>query len=189
MQILRLPWLSEMTLKIGNYSALARAFRTSTRRDAFSPETLETYREAWRQPGAVTGMLNWYRALLRRRAADAGAGQPDPADARPLGRQGRVRRSAARRRQRGLVQERPPPAPAAGDATGSSTTRRTSSATRCSTICSSCVGARRRFIALVVTASRANSAWLAVGKPRCRGGGASLKHSLLIPCSLSARPK
>ena len=38
-QILRLPWLSEMTLKIGNYSALARAFRSSTRRDAFSPET------------------------------------------------------------------------------------------------------------------------------------------------------
>ena len=62
-QILRAPWLSEMTLKIGNYSALARAFRTSTRRDAFPPEALEIYREAWRQPGAVTGMLNWYRAL------------------------------------------------------------------------------------------------------------------------------
>lgn len=62
-QILRLPWLSEMTLKIANYSALARAFRTSTRRDAFSSETLDIYREAWRQPGAVTGMLNWYRAL------------------------------------------------------------------------------------------------------------------------------
>ena len=30
-QILRLPWLSEMTLKIGNYAALARAFKTSTR--------------------------------------------------------------------------------------------------------------------------------------------------------------
>ena len=63
-QILRLPWLSEMTLKIGNFSALARAFRTSTRPDAFSPETLEIYREAWRQPGAVAGMLNWYRALF-----------------------------------------------------------------------------------------------------------------------------
>ncbi len=63
-QILRLPWLSEMGLKIGNYSALARAFKTSTRREAFSAETLEAYREAWRQPGALTAMLNWYRALF-----------------------------------------------------------------------------------------------------------------------------
>ena len=63
-QILRLPWLSEMTLKIGNYSGLARAFRTATRRDAFTPEILDRYREAWRQPGAITGMLNWYRALF-----------------------------------------------------------------------------------------------------------------------------
>ena len=62
-QILRLPWLSEMTLKIGNFAALARAFRTATRPEAFPPETIDVYREAWRQPGAVTGMLNWYRAL------------------------------------------------------------------------------------------------------------------------------
>jgi len=63
-QILRAPWLSEMMLKMGNYAALARAFRTLTRPGAFSPEILERYREAWRQPGALTGMLNWYRALF-----------------------------------------------------------------------------------------------------------------------------
>ena len=62
-QILRLPWLSEMTLKLGDFAGLARAFRSAARRDAFSPETLDVYRAAWRQPGAVTGMLNWYRAL------------------------------------------------------------------------------------------------------------------------------
>jgi pimeloyl-ACP methyl ester carboxylesterase len=63
-QILRLPWLSEMALKIGNYSALANAFKTSTRPEAFSPAALEVYREAWRRPGALTAMLNWYRALF-----------------------------------------------------------------------------------------------------------------------------
>lgn len=63
-QILRLPWISEMALKLGNYSALAKAFKSSMRPEAFSPEALETYREAWRQPGAVTAMLNWYRALF-----------------------------------------------------------------------------------------------------------------------------
>ncbi len=63
-QILRLPWLSEMGLKLGNFAGLARAFRSSTRLDAFAAETLEVYRAAWRQPGALTGMLNWYRALF-----------------------------------------------------------------------------------------------------------------------------
>ena len=63
-QILRLPWLSEMALKLGDYAALARAFKSSTRPEAFSPEILETYRGAWRQPGAITSMLNWYRALF-----------------------------------------------------------------------------------------------------------------------------
>jgi pimeloyl-ACP methyl ester carboxylesterase len=61
-QILRLPWLSEMTLKVGNFAGLQRAFK-SARRDAFSKETLDAYRAAWAQPGAMTGMLNWYRAL------------------------------------------------------------------------------------------------------------------------------
>jgi len=28
-------------------------------------EAQERYREAWDQPGAITGMINWYRALLR----------------------------------------------------------------------------------------------------------------------------
>jgi pimeloyl-ACP methyl ester carboxylesterase len=63
-QILRAPWLSEMMLKVGNYAGLARAFRSATRPDAFPPEILDRYREAWRQPGALTGMLNWYRALF-----------------------------------------------------------------------------------------------------------------------------
>jgi epoxide hydrolase 4 len=62
-QILRLPWLSEMALKLGNYSALAKAFKASVRPEAFTPEVLEAYRDAWRQPGALTAMLNWYRAL------------------------------------------------------------------------------------------------------------------------------
>ncbi len=53
-----------MGLKLGNFAGLARAFRSSARPEAFSPETLEIYREAWRQPGALTGMLNWYRALF-----------------------------------------------------------------------------------------------------------------------------
>jgi pimeloyl-ACP methyl ester carboxylesterase len=64
LQILRMPWLSEMSLKLGNFAGLSRAFRSSARPEAFSPEALEVYREAWGRPGALTGMLNWYRALF-----------------------------------------------------------------------------------------------------------------------------
>ena len=34
-------------------------------RSSFTKEDLERYREAWAQPGGLTGMLNWYRAMLR----------------------------------------------------------------------------------------------------------------------------
>ncbi len=63
-QFVRMPWLSEMSLKLGDYAALARAFKSSARPQAFSAEVLDVYREAWRRPGALTGMLNWYRALF-----------------------------------------------------------------------------------------------------------------------------
>jgi epoxide hydrolase 4 len=39
---------------------LAKTSRPGT----FSKEDFEAYRKAWRQPGAPTGMINWYRALL-----------------------------------------------------------------------------------------------------------------------------
>jgi pimeloyl-ACP methyl ester carboxylesterase len=32
-----------------------------------TPTDLEKYRAAWAQPGALTGMLNWYRAMFRTR--------------------------------------------------------------------------------------------------------------------------
>jgi pimeloyl-ACP methyl ester carboxylesterase len=67
-QILRLPWLPEVALKLGGYSGLAKAFKSSVRPEAFGPEVLAAYNAAWRQPGALTAMLNWYRALFRQPA-------------------------------------------------------------------------------------------------------------------------
>ena len=57
-QIPRLPEL--LCLRDG-----ARTLLRTSRPGTFSPEDLDRYREAWRQPGAVTAMINWYRALLR----------------------------------------------------------------------------------------------------------------------------
>ncbi len=63
-QMLRLPVLPELMVRAGNFQALAKAFESSIRPEAFGPEILAAYRTAWAQPGAITATLNWYRALF-----------------------------------------------------------------------------------------------------------------------------
>lgn len=70
----QLPWLPEAAVSALHYRALARALRDSSLPGTFSDEELAEYRRAWARPGAMTTMLNWYRAALRRPAAD----WPDP---------------------------------------------------------------------------------------------------------------
>jgi pimeloyl-ACP methyl ester carboxylesterase len=59
------PFLPEAMLRAGNFSALRRALRATGRKDAFNRDDLRRYTEAWAQPGALTAMLNWYRAAVR----------------------------------------------------------------------------------------------------------------------------
>lgn len=59
----QLPWLPEAILRLGNWHATALGMRRSGRPNAFTSEDIETYRQAWSQPGAMTAMLNWYRAM------------------------------------------------------------------------------------------------------------------------------
>jgi pimeloyl-ACP methyl ester carboxylesterase len=53
-----------------NYKALVDALRESKRPDSWSDDVLNSYRAAWSISGALTGMVNWYRALLRKRLPD-----------------------------------------------------------------------------------------------------------------------
>lgn len=62
-QMLRLSWLPELLIRLGGYRALDQAL-ASVRRP-LDADTMRRYRAAWRQPGALTGMINWYRALFR----------------------------------------------------------------------------------------------------------------------------
>jgi pimeloyl-ACP methyl ester carboxylesterase len=71
-QMLRLPWLPELMIRAGGYSGLAKAFETA-RPGTFAPDILAEYQAAWRQPGALTAMLNWYRALFRQDLPAPGA--------------------------------------------------------------------------------------------------------------------
>lgn len=64
----QLPWLPEALFSAFNFRVGSRALLRSSRPGTFSPEDLAQYRSAWSQPGALTGMINWYRALFRTRA-------------------------------------------------------------------------------------------------------------------------
>jgi pimeloyl-ACP methyl ester carboxylesterase len=60
----QLPWLPERTLRRQDWALLVRALRDTSPRGAFSDGDLQKYREAWGREGALTAMLNWYRAAL-----------------------------------------------------------------------------------------------------------------------------
>lgn len=64
----QLPGLPEWLIRRRNWYFGARALRATSRRGTFSAADLARYKAAWAQPGAFTGMVNWYRALLRRPA-------------------------------------------------------------------------------------------------------------------------
>ncbi len=68
----QIPGLPEKLIARDDFSFAKRSLRADSP-GAFSDEDLERYVEAWSQPGALTGMINYYRAALRRspRAATA----------------------------------------------------------------------------------------------------------------------
>jgi len=61
----QLPWLPEVLLSAFDYRLAARSLLRSSRVGTFSPEDVVQYRAAWSQSGALTAMINWYRALFR----------------------------------------------------------------------------------------------------------------------------
>jgi epoxide hydrolase 4 len=63
----QLPWLPEAVFSAFNFRIGSQALLRSSRPGTFSAEDLAQYRAAWSQPGALTGMINWYRALFRAR--------------------------------------------------------------------------------------------------------------------------
>ena len=60
----QLPWLPERAIRAHGYRALDKVFRGwAVDPSAFSDEDLAVYRENAQQPGALTAMLNYYRAM------------------------------------------------------------------------------------------------------------------------------
>ncbi len=63
----QIPWLPERVLASGDYRTIEQAFRgnISAQPDRFPDDIIRIYKEAAAQPGALTAMLNYYRAILR----------------------------------------------------------------------------------------------------------------------------
>jgi pimeloyl-ACP methyl ester carboxylesterase len=61
----QLPILPEALFSAFNFRVGRRSLLRSSRPGTFSENDLAQYRAAWSQPGALTAMINWYRALFR----------------------------------------------------------------------------------------------------------------------------
>ncbi len=62
----QIPWFVEWILSRNNFEYLGRMLTQSGRKITFTETDLMEYKKAWSQKGALTGMLNWYRAAMRR---------------------------------------------------------------------------------------------------------------------------
>ena len=64
----QIPFLPEMLFRANNFRVGVSSLVRSSRPGTFSSDDLARYRAAWSQPGALTAMINWYRAGLRVRS-------------------------------------------------------------------------------------------------------------------------
>jgi pimeloyl-ACP methyl ester carboxylesterase len=62
----QLPFVPEAVLRANDFALMQLALLRSSRPGIFTDDVLARYRKAWAEPGALTAMLNWYRALRRR---------------------------------------------------------------------------------------------------------------------------
>lgn len=69
MFMFQMPLLPEWRMRRANWEIGQRALQGTSRPGTFSEADIALYREAWSQPGAARGMINWYRAILQRRPA------------------------------------------------------------------------------------------------------------------------
>ena len=108
-----LPELPEAVVHANRWHFFRHFLRDA--RPAYTPEEIDRYIEAWSQPGAATGMINYYRSSVRQLAEEGRSGaSPDlGADPGHLGPARSLPRPRTRRtRPRRRTQPRPRRAPA-----------------------------------------------------------------------------
>lgn len=63
----QIPWLPEFFLRRNDWRNAVRVLRGSAKIHTFKNEDIAEYKKSWSQPGAMTAMINWYRAIVRHR--------------------------------------------------------------------------------------------------------------------------
>jgi pimeloyl-ACP methyl ester carboxylesterase len=63
--LFQIPGLPEKLFAAKDFKIGVRTLETSSLPGTFSRDDLQEYRRAWSHPGALTAMINWYRALAR----------------------------------------------------------------------------------------------------------------------------
>lgn len=69
----QLPWLPEAVLRAFGFAVLRASMQRSAREGTFEPGAFDRYVHAWSQPGSLTAMLSYYRALRLRRPGSSPA--------------------------------------------------------------------------------------------------------------------
>ncbi len=76
MYFFQIPWLPELALSANNYAQLRKVFG-SLPKQYMNEQDIQRYVDAVSQPGALTAMINWYRALPGQMLRTGGS-MPDP---------------------------------------------------------------------------------------------------------------
>ena len=77
MVFFQLPGLPEKLLSLGDFAAIGRAFKgNAVHKERFTDEDLEVFKRNAAEPGALSAMINYYRALPRALLLGTGRGLP-----------------------------------------------------------------------------------------------------------------
>ncbi len=71
----QIPGMAEWLIKQNNFASGAQMLQGTSQPGTFSKEDIAHYQKAWANAGGLTGMINWYRALVWHRP-------PNPANIR-----------------------------------------------------------------------------------------------------------
>ncbi len=61
----QIPRIPERLMSLDDWSYFTAALKSGSINSTFTDEDMSQYRRAWSRPGAMTAMLNWYRAALQ----------------------------------------------------------------------------------------------------------------------------
>jgi pimeloyl-ACP methyl ester carboxylesterase len=63
----QIPSLADWAMRRNHFASAVQAFLSSSRPGTFTESDIVEYKKAWTNSGGLTGMINWYRALMQHR--------------------------------------------------------------------------------------------------------------------------